>query len=241
MKNKRWSLEVKLLSGIGVNQVKLSALMGDFKEEDENYFNESIRGLIEAGEVKEYKENVVLKLGEFEGSTKEEAYGNYFESFDGDDQNELFFMNQVEAIELAVPCGCGGNCHTADNLDKLREGMKLIDAMTEEHRMDYLNGSIPSLLDRPIKVDNTQALNDAINRGEVTAIKKVSVYKEARYKIQEGSTIESVLDDLNSGKWRSWERDAKDTETYLEDTEEDLYGEGTVELYTTNNSKIGNN
>ena len=111
MKNKRWSLEVALLSGVGVNQVKVGELMGDFKEEDTEHFNEVVRGLIEQGETKEYSENVVLKLGEFEGETVMDAYTEYFEAFDGDDQNELFFMNQIEALELAGNgCACGGNC-----------------------------------------------------------------------------------------------------------------------------------
>ena len=56
---------------------------------------------------------------------------------------------------------------------------------------------------------------------------------------KEQTTYDSVIEDLNSGKWRSWDCDAKDTETYLDETEDDLYGEGTVTLYTVNNSKIG--
>lgn len=225
MKNKKWSLEVKLLSGTGVNQVKLGALMGDFKEEEDDYFNESVRSLIDAGEVREYKENVVLKLGEFEGSTKEEAYGNYFESFDGDDQNELFFMNQVEAIELAVPCGCGGNCHTADNLDKL----------------NGVGNIIESLSNPKFEVTNEQALSDAISRGELIVNEKVSVWKDVCYKIKEGATPESVVDDINSGKWVEWEYNAKDASSYIEGTEEPIGVAGTLEIYTSNGSKIGNN
>ena len=109
MKKKKWLLEAQLISGKGVNQVKVGELMGDFKEENVDEFREAVSTLIEAGETREYNEGVFLRLGEYEGATIEEAYNNYFEAFDGDDHNELFFMNQIEAIELAG-CACGGKC-----------------------------------------------------------------------------------------------------------------------------------
>ena len=142
MKNKKWSLEVALLSGIGVNQVKVGEVMGDFKDEDKEYFDGVVRDLIAKGDTREYKENVVLKLGEFEGETIEDAYSAYFDAFEGDDQNELFFMNQINAVELAS-CACGGNC-SSNNMDKLKESKALLDSMTDEQRMDYLNGDIPT-------------------------------------------------------------------------------------------------
>ena len=214
MKNKRWSLEVKLLSGVGVNQVKLSALMGDFKEEDENYFNESVRGLIEAGDVREYNENVVLKLGEFDGATKEEAYENYFESFTGDDHNELFFMNQIEAIELAVPCGCGGNCGKD---------------VTEDFK------------EVKFEVTNEEALSSAISRGEIIVNEKVTIWKDSCYRLKEDATSETVLADLKSGKWREWDYSSKDVCSYIDETEDVIGASGTLELYTANGSKIGGN
>ena len=128
MKSKKWSLEVALLSGIGVNQVKVGEVMGDFKEEDTEYFDGVVRDLIEKGDTREYKENVVLKLGEFEGETIEDAYSAYFDAFDGDDQNELFFINQIQAVELAN-CACGGNC-SSTNLEKLQESKEpLVDSI----------------------------------------------------------------------------------------------------------------
>ena len=118
MKKKKWLLEAQLISGKGVNQVKVGELMGDFKEENVDEFREAVSALIEAGETREYNEGVFLRLGEYEGDTIEEAYNSYFEAFDGDDHNELFFMNQIEAIELAgCACACGGNCGGHDDLE----------------------------------------------------------------------------------------------------------------------------
>lgn len=122
MKNRKWLLEVHLEKGTGVNQVKVGELMDGSKTDDE--CKEIISTLLEAGETREYNENVFLRLGEFEGATKEEAFNNYFESFDGDDQNELFFLHQIDAKELAVECGCGGNCGTSNlNMELLAEEM----------------------------------------------------------------------------------------------------------------------
>ena len=109
---KKWLLETKLISGKGIKQVKVGELMsGDFKEENMDELNVAVSNLIEAGETTEYTDNVYLKLGVFEGATKEAAFGAYVDAFDGDDHNELFFMNQIEALELASNgCACGGNC-----------------------------------------------------------------------------------------------------------------------------------
>ena len=109
---KKWLLGTKLISGKGIKQVKVGELMGgDFKEENMDELNVAVSNLIEAGETTEYTDNVYLKLGVFEGDTKEDAFGAYVEAFDGDDQNELFFMNQIESLELAGNgCACGGNC-----------------------------------------------------------------------------------------------------------------------------------
>ena len=109
---KKWLLGTKLISGKGIKQVKVGELMGgDFKEENMDELNVAVSNLIEAGETTEYTDNVYLKLGVFEGDTKEDAFGAYVGAFDGDDQNELFFMNQIEALELAGNgCACGGNC-----------------------------------------------------------------------------------------------------------------------------------
>ena len=108
-KMKKWLLEARLESGMGVNQVKVGELMDGCKSDDE--CKEIISTLLDAGETKEYKENVFLRLGEFEGATLEDAFNKYFEEFDGDDQNELFFMHQIDAKELASSgCACGGSC-----------------------------------------------------------------------------------------------------------------------------------
>ena len=116
---KKWLLGTKLISGKGIKQVKVGELMGgDFKEENMDELNVAGSNLIEAGETTEYTDNVYLKLGVFEGDTKEDAFGAYVEAFDGDDQNELFFMNQIEALELAGNgCACGVNCGGHDDLE----------------------------------------------------------------------------------------------------------------------------
>jgi hypothetical protein len=109
---KKWLLQTKLLSGKGLKQVKVRELMkGDFNEENIDELNVAVSTLIEAGETKEYTDNVYLKLGVFEGENKDDAFGAYADAFSGDDQNELFFMNQIEALELASSgCNCGGKC-----------------------------------------------------------------------------------------------------------------------------------
>ena len=131
---KKWLLQTKILSGKGLNQVKVKELMdGNFNEENIDELNVAVSTLIEAGETKEYTDNVYLKLGVFEGENKEGAFGAYVDAFNGDDQNELFFMHQIEALELAGSgcssgCSCGGKCsgHT--------------DEAEREEILKYVNG-----------------------------------------------------------------------------------------------------
>ena len=166
MKNRKWLLEVQLEKGTGVNQVKVGELMDGGKTDDE--CKEIISTLLEAGETREYNENVFLRLGEFEGATKEEAFNNYFEAFDGDDQNELFFMHQIDAVELAVECGCGGNCSTSDNMAKLKDAKDLIDSMSNEFKF----------------IADDETIADAIDSGELFIQEKVTAWNEtsSRYK-----------------------------------------------------------
>ncbi len=127
---KKWLLQTKILSGKGLNQVKVKELMkGGFSEENIDELNVAVSALIEAGETKVYTDNVYLKLGVFEGENKEGAFGAYVDAFNGDDQNELFFMHQIEALELAGSgCSCGGKCsgHT--------------DEAEREEILKYVNG-----------------------------------------------------------------------------------------------------
>lgn len=223
MKKKKWLLEAQLISGKGVNQVKVGELMGDFKEENVDEFREAVSTLIEAGETREYNEGVFLRLGEYEGATIEEAYNSYFEAFDGDDHNELFFMNQIEAIELAG-CACGGKCGTGDNTDKLAESKALLDSV-------YDTGILLTADDSVIE--------EIVNGGDIYVQEKIAMWKESRYKFNEGATVDSVKADLTSGEWASkWER--KDW-SMVEETEEGVVGAGTFELYDRHNKKIGGN
>ena len=85
------------------------------------------------------------------------------------------------------------------------------------------------------------SLESVISRGELFVREKVEVWIESRYKIKPDATPDSLLADLNSGDWRQWDYDAKDTETYLDDTQEVIEGAGTLEVYTANNERIGGN
>ena len=211
VKMKKWLLEARLESGMGVNQVKVGELMDGCKSDDE--CKEIISTLLNAGETKEYKENVFLRLGEFEGATLEDAFNKYFEEFDGDDQNELFFAHQIDAKELASSgCACGGSC--GGHSDKTQDEFNF----TESD--DVVQGSIDS--------------------GELFIQEKVVVWKECRYKLKEGATLESVREDLRNGNWRQWDYDSSDMEVITE-TEEALEGSGTLEVYNRNNVKLGSN
>ena len=85
------------------------------------------------------------------------------------------------------------------------------------------------------------SLESAISRGELFVREKVEVWIESRYKIKSDATPRSLLADLNSGEWRQWEYDAKDTEVYLDETQEPVEGSGSLEVYTANNERIGGN
>lgn len=85
------------------------------------------------------------------------------------------------------------------------------------------------------------SLESAISRGELFVREKVEVWIESRYKIKPDATPQSLIADLNSGEWRQWDYDARDTETYLDDTQEVIEGDGTLEVYTANNERIGGN
>lgn len=214
---KKWLLQTKILSGKGLNQVKVKELMkGGFSEENIDELNVAVSTLIEAGETKEYTDNVYLKLGVFEGENKEGAFGAYVDAFNGDDQNELFFMHQIEALELAGGgCSCGGKC--SGHIDESKEEQFILES------------------------DGIANLESAIARGELFVREKVSVWTERRYKIEGDATPESLVEDLNSKAWRHWNYDSKDTEEYLDDTQEPIDGAGTLEVYTANNGRIGGN
>jgi hypothetical protein len=84
-------------------------------------------------------------------------------------------------------------------------------------------------------------LESAISRGELFVREKVTVWTERRYKIKGDATPESLVDDLNNGDWRHWDYDSRDTEEYLDDTQEPINGAKTLEVYTANNERIGGN
>lgn len=236
MKNRKWLLEVGLEKGTGVNQVKVGELMNGGKTDDE--CKEIISTLLEAGETKEYTENVFLRLGEFEGATKEEAFNNYFESFNGDDQNELFFMHQINAVELSVECGCGGNCS-----NNAREAKALIESMSDEQVSQYIDGEIDRhgnkiRGDFTFTVDDGK-LEDTIGSKNLYVQEKVAVWKETRYRLRDSDTLETVKDSLVKGSW-SEEWTAENSE-YIENTEDYISGGSTIEVYDRNGGKLGGN
>ena len=92
-----------------------------------------------------------------------------------------------------------------------------------------------------MELDGIANLESAIARGELFVREKVSVWTERRYKIEGDATPESLVEDLNSKAWRHWNYDSRDTEEYLDDTQEPIDGAETLEVYTANNGRIGGN
>jgi hypothetical protein len=210
---KKWLLQTKLLSGKGLKQVKVRELMkGDFNEENIDELNVAVSTLIEAGETKEYTDNVYLKLGVFEGENKDDAFGAYADAFSGDDQNELFFMNQIEALELASSgCNCGGKCSSNGG------------DMNNEFRF----------------VANDETIAEAIDSGELFIQEKITAWNETRVKLKETDTLESVKAQLLEGGYSSeWEVKSREM---IPESEEFMEGEGTFVVTNRNNVKLGGN
>jgi hypothetical protein len=100
----------------------------------------------------------------------------------------------------------------------------------------------PELTKSKFTLDSSMTgLESAISRGELFVREKVTIWTERRYKIKGDVTPESLVDDLNNGDWRHWDYDSRDTEEYLDDTQEPINGAKTLEVYTANNERIGGN
>ena len=132
-------------------------------------------------------------------------------------------MNQIEAIELAG-CACGGKCGTGNNMAKLAES----------------KASLDSAYDTGISLTaDDSVIEEIVNGGDIYVQEKIAMWKESRYKFNEGATVDSVKADLTSGEWASkWER--KDW-SMVDETEEGVAGSGTFELRDRHNKKIGGN